>query len=172
MNIFEYETIDSTNTEAKRLLGRNLITGPSVIFAHEQTQGKGRYGRHWHSPRGNFYATFVIEHTSVAQDIAMMSAVYVGMALNTEVQFKWPNDILLNHKKVAGVLIEREEPYWLIGVGVNLISSPILAEYATTYLNTGLSKENLLNKLIGFYTDPELSQEQILAFWHQHLYIK
>ncbi len=130
--IFEYDQIDSTIDEAKRLLKKH--TPPFALFAHTQTSGRGRQGRSWHSPEGNLYfnAAFDVEGIS-AGDLPLFTlyaALKVADGLNRllpapELWVKWPNDIWYRRKKVAGFLAEltfaRGKPkHLLLGIGVNL----------------------------------------------------
>jgi len=128
-------TIDSTNAEAKRRAQAGM-RGPIWIRAETQSAGVGRNRRAWHSPLGNLYATLLTPFNGALADAALMSFVAclaVADTLNTsvaseKVSLKWPNDALLDGKKVAGVLLEAggvENARWLaIGVGINLAHKP------------------------------------------------
>lgn len=166
MNIYRLSHVDSTNTEAKRRIRSGEIQEPCVILADEQTKGRGQYGRTWHSPPGNFYASFVVLSDWAPEDISMMIAVYVAKSIDQPVHFKKPNDLLLNGKKVAGVLVEKEGKFWILGTGINLTSSPAIASYATTCLGTALSRECILNRMIRLLEDNATTQEDVRKYWH------
>ncbi len=110
---------------------------PTWIMAHRQTSARGRRGRLWLEPDGNFAATFVTKPGGKAPTAALRSffaanALYEALALKIDrshLSLKWPNDVLLNGGKVAGILLESagmaDQIEWLsIGFGVNLISVP------------------------------------------------
>ena len=124
-------SVDSTNAEAFRLAPS--LTGPLWILAGEQTAGRGRRARAWASPRGNFHATLVMRVTeppaevalrSFAAALALRDAFVALTALPQAFALKWPNDVLLNGGKVAGILLEASGDTLAIGVGVNLIAAP------------------------------------------------
>ena len=134
-----YATIDSTNEEALRL-ARAGAHGPVWIVATVQTGGRGRRGRTWVSQPGNLFATWLIE---VAVDRGGELAFVAGLAAadmvlcfapSASVRLKWPNDVLLNGRKVAGILLERERRTLAVGIGVNLAHSPDDAAFPATAL--------------------------------------
>lgn len=129
--------VDSTNAEAARIAPE--IVQPTWILALRQTAGHGRRGRIWSHPRGNFAASLVLRPNAPAPEMAMRSFV-AALALHDALSdvtgqgvkfaLKWPNDILLNGGKVAGILLESASGpggivgYMCIGMGVNLASAP------------------------------------------------
>ena len=124
-------SVDSTNAEAFRLAPS--LTGPLWILAEEQSAGRGRRARAWASPRGNFHATLVMRVTeppaevalrSFAAALALRDAFVALTALPQAFALKWPNDVLLNGGKVAGILLEASGATLAIGIGVNLIAVP------------------------------------------------
>lgn len=126
-----FEVIDSTNTWAKsnaHLLPRNQVT---LVSASEQTAGRGRFKRRWESPPGqNVLASFCFFVDKRRQDIGnipqilAISAAQVLESLSFYPALKWPNDVLLNKKKVAGILAETttvdELLCLIIGIGLNV----------------------------------------------------
>jgi BirA family transcriptional regulator, biotin operon repressor / biotin---[acetyl-CoA-carboxylase] ligase len=149
-----HETIGSTNDEAKRLARIGAPNG-TLIWAREQTAGRGRRGRRWTSPPGNFYLSLVLRPETPpgrAAQLGFVAALGLGEALDqltgTELalRFKWPNDLLANGGKIAGILLESETApggavdFLVIGIGVNLASKPPAAEYpATSLVDEGLA---------------------------------
>lgn len=129
-------SIDSTNAEAARLADH--LAGPEWILALEQTAGRGRRGRAWVNPVGNFAATLVLHPTEPPEVVALRSfvaslALYDAFVAVTGrpqgLSLKWPNDVLLNGGKVAGILLEsvgmaRDIRHIGIGIGVNLKEAP------------------------------------------------
>lgn len=143
-----FERLGSTNEEAKRLAAEGAEDG-TLVWSGEQTAGRGRRGRSWHSPPGNLYLSLILRPDCVpatAAQLGMVAAVAVGDALGTimppltEVLFKWPNDILVNGSKVGGILLESaasrpESLEWLVlGLGINVESFPEGTEFPATSL--------------------------------------
>ena len=128
-------SVDSTNAEAARLAPAGR---PTWILAGEQTLGKGRRGRGWASPRGNFHATLLsfppgpveqVALRSFAAALALREALVALTGLPEAFALKWPNDVLLNGCKLAGILLESAGQgeavgHLSIGIGVNLIAAP------------------------------------------------
>jgi BirA family biotin operon repressor/biotin-[acetyl-CoA-carboxylase] ligase len=128
--------IDSTNAEGFRRAA--ALAGPTWIIAGVQTAGRGRRARPWSSPQGNFHATLVLKPTEPPETVALRSFAaalalrdaLVGLTgLSANFSLKWPNDVLLNGGKLAGILLESAglsgpDPVLCIGIGVNLIAAP------------------------------------------------
>lgn len=131
MNVTVFDTLDSTNTEAHRRLTQGL-QAPFLTVAHRQTDGRGRLGRAFHSPRGSgLYMTLVFDSqasldrlSSVTPAAAVATAEAISEVCCKEVGIKWVNDLYLDGKKVCGILTEAvvfESGYHVIvGIGVNL----------------------------------------------------
>jgi BirA family biotin operon repressor/biotin-[acetyl-CoA-carboxylase] ligase len=134
------DSVDSTLNEAARLA--QDLTGPEWILAHRQTAARGRRGRGWVSPPGNLSATLVLRPTEVPGQAALRSFV-ASLALHDACvsvtgradgfALKWPNDVLLNGGKLAGILLEgagqgSAMTHLAIGIGVNLAEAPPAAE--------------------------------------------
>jgi BirA family transcriptional regulator, biotin operon repressor / biotin---[acetyl-CoA-carboxylase] ligase len=108
-----HDSIDSTNSEAERLLAAGTPT-PFVVVAGEQTHGRGRLGRVWHSPRiGNLYASFVFRPglpyprmQNITLWLGAQVCDYINRTTGLPVGLKWPNDLILDNRKVAGMLTE------------------------------------------------------------------
>ena len=130
------EQTDSTNGHAMRLAP--TLDGPAWFLAREQTAGRGRRARPWASPRGNFHGTLMMQPTEATSVVAQRSFVaalalreaFVDLTgLSDAFTLKWPNDVLLNGGKVAGILLESLSSgpgvaFLAIGIGVNLIAAP------------------------------------------------
>ncbi len=132
--------VDSTNAEAARIAPD--LAGPEWILALEQTAARGRRGRGWVNPKGNFAATLVMHPGETPDKVALRSFV-AALALNDALvaatgrpepfSLKWPNDVLLNGGKLAGILLESAGiggrlTHFAIGIGVNLKEAPVAAE--------------------------------------------
>jgi len=128
--------VDSTLSEAARIAPG--LRGPEWILAHHQTAGRGRRGRVWANPVGNFSATLVLPQPGTPDRAALRSFVAALALYDTCVAvsgrsdgfaLKWPNDVLLNGGKLAGILLESAGAgtamsYLAIGIGVNLVAAP------------------------------------------------
>jgi BirA family transcriptional regulator, biotin operon repressor / biotin---[acetyl-CoA-carboxylase] ligase len=149
--LHQYDTIGSTNDEAKRLARGGAPEG-TLVWAGEQTAGRGRRGRHWASPPGNLYLSLVLRPggaPSRAAQLGFVAALGLGdaldglAALGPRLRYKWPNDLLLDGRKLAGILLESETAasgavdFVVIGTGVNLLSHPETSEYPATCLAEG-----------------------------------
>lgn len=130
------DTVDSTMNEAQRHLSAlsGAISHPLWIMSHRQTAGRGRRGRAWTDPTGNFAATLMMRLDEPPAQIALRSFV-AALALHDALSeatgleqgfaLKWPNDVLLNGGKLSGILLETLAPNMLaLGIGVNLRSAP------------------------------------------------
>ncbi|MBR5154847.1 MAG: biotin--[Alphaproteobacteria bacterium] len=144
--VYELEETTSTNDELKSI---SNIKPNHLITAIKQTQGRGRRGRTWEALLGNLYFSYSFEiapqelsrlvfiiSLSIAQSISEISK-------EDLVKIKWPNDVLLNDKKVSGVLLENiKDNIWAIGIGVNIVSSPKLP--SILYQATSLQEEGIM----------------------------
>lgn len=129
--------VDSTNAEAARVAP--ALAGPEWILGLRQTSGRGRRGRVWAMPEGNFAATLVMRPQEPPAVVALRSFV-ASLALRDAVAqvagpgglaLKWPNDVLLNGGKLAGILLESlggPGGHLAIGIGVNLARVPDLSQ--------------------------------------------
>ncbi len=131
-NLVFYQTTTSTNELAKTLASQGAVEG-TVIVADTQTGGKGRRGRSWTSPAGQgLWMSVVLRpqlKPSEASKLTLLAAVAVVKAINRvcglQVGIKWPNDIVYEGKKLAGILLEMSTiqggiQYLVIGIGINV----------------------------------------------------
>jgi BirA family biotin operon repressor/biotin-[acetyl-CoA-carboxylase] ligase len=134
MKIIELKKTDSTNDHAKQLAREGAASG-TVVWAHEQTAGRGRQGNTWVSIPGNLFMSMIIRPQISAEhfgQLSFLSAVALANVLEkiipalAQINLKWPNDLLINQKKAAGILIETEgkAPWAVVGIGVNVSSAP------------------------------------------------
>lgn len=129
--------VDSTNAFAAREAAHFL--SPTWILGLRQTAGRGRRGRAWSDPQGNFAATLVLAFDAPRPDMLALRSFVAALALYDALTavvghagpfaLKWPNDVLLNGSKVAGILLETlplgtGRMGLAIGIGVNLVSAP------------------------------------------------
>lgn len=130
-NIIYEESMDSTNTRAKMLGKENVMNG-TIVVTDRQTAGRGRRGRDWVSPSGNCYFSLLLRpsiHTENASRITLVAALALAEAISgvsgLDVQIKWPNDVVVNGKKLCGILTESSADvnglkYVVVGVGINV----------------------------------------------------
>jgi BirA family biotin operon repressor/biotin-[acetyl-CoA-carboxylase] ligase len=148
-----FDAVGSTNDEAKRL-ARDGAPGGTLLWALEQTAGRGRRGRIWVSPRGNLYASMILRPdcpVNAAAQLGFVAALAVGGAFRTmlphleRLAYKWPNDVLINGRKIAGILLESDTTaagmlsFVVAGIGVNLSASP----RDTAFPATSVAEEGL-----------------------------
>ena len=149
-----FDTIDSTSSEAKRLAAAGE-TGPCWIIAGRQTGGYGRRGSAWRQSEGDVAASFlfateaapdVVGQLSYVLAIAVSAALRTFVSRGTDVALKWPNDVLLDGGKIAGLLLElvstpTNARMIVAGVGVNVVSKPEIAEYQTARLVDAVAQD-------------------------------
>ena len=202
-SIIFFDKLDSTNLEAKRLINRG-IKDNYIIVASEQYLGKGRNGNIWYSPEGNLYFSIMLRHKNNISTLSQISLI-ISLSCHEAMQYvlrdnelslfprsfkiKWPNDLLINGKKFCGILLESLPyitpieniitHYLIVGVGINLISSPKNLNYLTTSLKEeGIqynSRNELLHQIIKRF-DENYKFWQIKGFadiknrWLQNVY--
>ena len=132
MKITYYKEVSSTNEVAKR-----LNKAFSIIVAERQTEGYGKYGRDFYSPLGGIYMSVILPLDKTSAEFTMMAAVAVCRAIEAvcdkKVQIKWVNDIILNDKKIGGILTESCGENAIIGIGLNVYTK----EFPSDLSNAG-----------------------------------
>jgi BirA family transcriptional regulator, biotin operon repressor / biotin---[acetyl-CoA-carboxylase] ligase len=168
------DSVDSTNAHALR--EAPSLIGPAWYLAGEQTAGRGRRARVWASPRGNFHATLVmrlaeppavIALRSFAAALALREALAALTGLPMAFSLKWPNDVLLNGAKVAGILLESSgqrdgSSHLAVGIGVNLIAAP-----APTDLEPGALAAVTVLAETGLRLDPGTLLDWVAPAFHR-----
>lgn len=178
-----FQTVGSTMDEAHALAADGAADG-SLIVALRQSQGRGRQGRVWESPEGGVYLSVVLRPTKPMDEVPQLALV-AGVALAEAVKavtrllpsIRWPNDLLLGEKKLAGILCEgaRGKPaptvakggpggqgagsaYVILGIGINVLTSPdVLPETGTSLAAAGAPCEAapltaaLYTRLLAWY---------------------
>ncbi len=127
-----YDSIDSTNGEAKRLW-QNGLKEPALILAREQTAGKGRRGRIWHSPKDEGVFMSMLLTPDIEPNHASMLTLIAGLSVSQAIKsltgldsmIKWPNDLVIDDKKVCGILTEMSAEmdyvhHVVVGIGINV----------------------------------------------------
>lgn len=156
-----FDSCGSTMKEAVRLATEGCASG-TVAGADEQTGGVGRFGRRWHSERDAGLYVSIVLRLGVPEESARVLAMALGLATAEAIaraagvasDLRWPNDVLLNGRKCAGILVQVEQGAFVAGIGINVNHSgfPLdLAGIATSLrLATGRthSRERLLERLL------------------------
>ena len=136
--LISLDKIPSTQDFAHDLIAKREATNKTVITALAQSAGRGRYRRNWVSHHGNLYASFI--YKIMERDPKLSYAVAVAVAetlisFGLKPQIKWPNDVLIDGKKISGVLIEYCQNFVIVGIGINITTCPTVKEYKTTKIN-------------------------------------
>ena len=154
---FDYKIINSTNDLAIKLI-KYSKNKSGIIVAEKQKKGRGRYGKKWISYKGNLFVSIFFPISNVRLSLTELTTIncllvkkVVSNFYKGKIFIKKPNDLLINKKKVCGILQEtvfyKSKKFAVIGIGVNIKSSPMINNYPTTYLN--------------FFTDKNLSSFKI-----------
>lgn len=159
------ETVDSTNAEARRRAEAGE-TGPLWIAARRQSEGRGRRGRRWESDSGNLAATLLMRTARTPAEAAQVTFVAAlaaaemldGFAGRERVSIKWPNDVMLDGVKVAGILVESgvhaSGGLWLaVGIGVNLAHAPEGTERPATAIGLAGGEAPAFEAALGRLVD-------------------
>ncbi len=146
------EEVDSTNELAKEYIADSLGEG-AVIVAEVQTQGKGRLDRVWESPKGGLWLSIILKpgETVIGDKmgvIPLMTGSAVAHAISTfaeiEARVKWPNDVVINGRKVCGILsqsiVHDDERWVVVGIGVN-VNNKVREGYEFSPVSTSLTEE-------------------------------
>lgn len=187
-----FDSIGSTNDEALAWAAQGA-PDLSIVIADEQTAGRGRLDRKWFTPKGSALACSVIlrpvnnTHLSRTVGLAALSIADSCAKLGLSPQVKWPNDILLNGKKAAGILIETiwtgdEVTALVIGMGINILkgSLPPAEElkFPATCLETELGhpveREGFLQEVLSRLAArrAEMNSDHFMAAWENYLAYK
>lgn len=166
-----FESVDSTNDTLRQMAQDGAQTN-TVVWAKEQTKGRGRRGRTWVSAPGNFFCS-VLQRPNISIADAAKASFVTCLAIHSaivevvdqsdvKIECKWPNDVLINGHKVSGILLESQaQPYsknnqpsldWLIiGIGINLPHSPDDTPYPSSCINAYRSEELMPEEMLEIF---------------------
>lgn len=182
--LLDYDIIDSTNSEAIRIAKTRPIDD-LVILAKSQNKGRGRDGKYWQSDIGNLYASILLNNympSSNQSQLTLVAALAVHEVVNEllleannsqkATLIKWPNDILVDNKKIAGILLESvilnsKNSAIIVGIGINITNHPsITARTATDLLAEGVDCkiEQVLNLLM-------INFDKYFCIWKDYGYL-
>ena len=158
---FNFKKVKSTNQTAIRLI-KSSKNEFGLIVSESQSNGKGQYGRKWISYKGNVFLSFFYKLENIKLSLSSLTKIncflvkeIISKKNKKKITFKSPNDLLINKKKICGILQEKIEKskkqYFVVGVGFNLIKSPIIPNYPTTNLfeitNQKINKKKFVKEL-------------------------
>ena len=145
---FTYKKVMSTNDVAIRKIRSGIEQG--IIITNEQKKGRGRFGNKWISLKGNLFTTifYKVNSNYNLKKITQKNCLLIFKTLKTiikkNISIKYPNDILINSKKICGILQEiikyKNKYFIIVGIGINIVGSPKINKYQTTYLNKHLNR--------------------------------
>ena len=141
---FNFKKVKSTNQTTIRLI-KSSKNEFGLIISEAQSNGKGQYGRKWISYKGNIFMSFFYKLEKINLSIRSLTKKncflikkVISKYYKKKITFKPPNDLLINKKKICGILQEKIEnsnnEYLIVGIGLNLIKSPNIPNYPTTNL--------------------------------------
>jgi BirA family transcriptional regulator, biotin operon repressor / biotin---[acetyl-CoA-carboxylase] ligase len=131
-DVRHYPSIGSTNDEAMRLANEGAAHG-TVVHADQQSSGRGRRSRRWSSPPGNLYLSVILRlnlpparmvEIGFVAALAVADAVDALLPRQMHATLKWPNDVLVNNGKIAGILLEQTGDALIVGIGLNVLQAP------------------------------------------------
>ncbi len=148
-----FDKISSTQAYAQGLVQSGNAADNTIILADVQSAGRGRWRRTWVSNPGNLYVSFI--YSSQLRDPRLSYTIAVAVAetlisFGMNPQIKWPNDILIDGKKISGILIEYAKNFVIIGIGINIKTSPEVRNYQTAKIADfapNVSRDELLGAL-------------------------
>tara|TARA_B100000579_G_scaffold434689_1_gene456134 strand:- start:2760 stop:3305 length:546 start_codon:yes stop_codon:yes gene_type:complete len=159
--IFRYKKVISTNNTAISKI-KNFDINYGMIISEKQTNGRGQYGKKWISYKGNLFVSFFYKLENLNLSINELTKIncllvkkIISKYYKKKIFYKKPNDLLINKKKICGILQEIvnkiNKKYLIVGIGINLIKSPNIKKYPTISLyeliNKRISKRILENEL-------------------------
>jgi len=196
--LISFDELDSTNSEAIRIAVRDKPDRDYIILAKSQTKARGRSGKGWQSTSGNLHASLLMKPNKDLELLPQLSFVTALAVYNSvefvlldsclrgndiKIQLKWPNDVLVNGRKISGILLEsvkvEEEYYLIIGIGINVTYHPDNIDQPTTSLAkeniSAITLHNLLELLIeNFEKYYQIWEKEgfstIRKIWLEHAY--
>ena len=150
---FNFNKVKSTNDTAIRLIKSGIESG--IVLAEIQNKGKGQRGNKWISKKGNLFISIFFKVNSklslkkITSTNLLILKKIISSQIRGKIYIKLPNDILIYKKKVSGILQEimykNNNKYLIAGIGINIVNSPNILNYPTTYLNKYSKKK--INKI-------------------------
>ena len=155
---FAFNNVNSTNDLAIKII-KNSKNKSGIVIANNQKKGRGRYGKKWISFKGNIFVSIFFNFDK--KNISLKKMTYINCFLikkllslycKKRISIKAPNDLLINKKKISGILQEivnkDKKKYMVVGIGINLIKNPNIKDYPTTNLSEISKKKISKNEII------------------------
>ena len=141
---FNFKKVNSTNRTAIKII-KNSKFDYGMVVSKNQKNGKGQYGKKWISYKGNLFVSFFYNIDNIDSSIKKLTRMncllvkkLISKFYKKEIFFKSPNDLLINKKKISGILqetiIKDDKKYLIVGIGINIVKSPNINKYPTTNL--------------------------------------
>lgn len=162
---FNFKIVNSTNDIAIKII-KNTNNKSGIVIAEKQKRGRGQYGKKWTSFKGNLFVSIFFQVSLVKlslKDLTKVNCLLVKKLLSNfykdKITIKNPNDLLINNMKISGILQETlsksGKKFIVVGIGINLIKSPIIKNYLTTNLfdltGVKITANNAILKLKKIY---------------------
>ena len=171
---FNYKKVKSTNQTTIKLI-QNSKNEFGLVISETQSNGRGQYGRKWISYKGNIFVSFFYKLEKINLSMATLTKKNCFLVKNIiskyckkKIIFKSPNDLLVNKKKISGILQEKIEKskkkYLIVGIGLNLIKSPNISNYPATSLFE-VTKRKINKK--KFEKELKISFEKFLSKYYK-----
>ncbi len=157
--VYFFDELTSTMDLANELIAQNKN---GVVVAKKQTKGRGRYGRKWHSEEGGLYFSFIEKkgENEFLSEIVSFSIVKALLEYGIYCKIKFPNDIIYQSKKIAGILIEKKGEIYIIGIGIN-VNNKINEEIRGISMKEILKREIEIEKVLEkFLIQYKLNREE------------
>jgi len=184
--IVHLNEVDSTNTFSKKLIEEyNFKKG--FVISDIQTRGKGRYGKHWVSKIGNIYLSFFFQQHNINFKkfhliFPVLIKKFIEKYTDSKALIKWPNDIIISGKKICGILNEyisvNKKKFIVIGIGININSSPKVKKYPTIYLKKIIKKNFSLHDITGDLLNllskvnlKKINYKSLIKIWNSSMYL-
>ena len=171
--IFNYKSVNSTNDVAINLIKKkNIKVG--FVFAEKQKNGRGQRGKRWISYKGNLFVSIFFSLEKINLTLKQLTKTNAKLIIKlisyyykNKIKLKLPNDILINQRKICGILQEtvqkNDVKYLIVGIGLNLVKSPNIKNYPTTNLyeltKTKISANKMSKELLFIYKNFLKSQK-------------
>ena len=134
--VFRFKKVESTNNSAIRII-KNSNVNYGMIISNEQKKGRGQYGKKWISYNGNLFVSFFFRLNNLNSSLKQITKIncllvmkLISIYYKKKIILKKPNDLLINKKKICGILQEKisklNKRYLVVGIGINLIKNPKL----------------------------------------------
>ena len=156
---FNFKKVNSTNRTAIKII-KNSKFDYGMVVSENQKNGKGQYGKKWISYKGNLFVSLFYNIDNIDSSIKKLTRMncllvkkLISKFYKKEIFFKSPNDLLINKKKISGILqeiiIKDDKKYLIVGIGINIVKSPNINKYPTTNLLEVVGKKIDYKKMVN-----------------------